>query len=962
MTEDKKILNKEQLEAIRHGLGPLLIIAGAGTGKTTVVTERIKYLISQNLAKPSEILALTFTDKAAREMEERVDVILPYGYIQMWISTFHSFCDRILRDEAIHIGLNPGFRLMTEAEATQFLRKNIFRFNLEYFRPLGNPTKFIRGMRQHFSRLQDEDITPEQYWEYAKKEKEKTRELAHAFKKYTDLKIQEGLMDFADLISGTLRLFRKRPNILKQYQGQFKFVLVDEFQDTNIAQNELAILLAGQEQNLTVCADDDQAIYRWRGAAVSNVIQFKNRFPKTKIVILTKNYRSTQEILDRAYHFIQHNNPDRLEVKEKISKKLTGMRKIEGEKIKFLYADRVENEAELVAKEIKSEKSKIKNLEYRDFAILVRANNHAEAFVRALARAAIPYQFLGPGMLFRQSEVKDLIAYLKILYNFEDSVAMYRILSLDHWGLSGRDLAAINNVARKFNLSLFQTCEKITSNSKLQTINYKVDVSDKTEETITKIVNMIHRHLNLVPTQTAGQILYYFLQDSGLLKKMTEVKNIIEERKAHNISKFFDKLKTYEIDHEDASVSAVYDWIELSMELGDSPLAADIDWIENDAVNILTVHSSKGLEFPIVFLVNLVTARFPTISRREQIPIPERLIKELLPEGDYHLEEERRLFYVGMTRARDQLHLTAANYYGEGKREKKLSPFVFETLGEITTRYPSRQAARQLSFLDWQKPPAEKEPPITQLPKCPITYLSYSQIETFNTCPLRYRYRYLQRIPVPPSHPASFGESLHRALCAFYQLVKGGQKPTKKSLLQLLTENWLPFGYSSRSHEEKRKVEGQKMLTNFYDQAYNANIIPKGLEQLFTIRIAADLKIGGRIDRVDEFADGSIEITDYKTGKVMTQKEVDQSLQMTVYALAATDSGLYQRGPDKAILSFHFLSTGEKLTTQRTKEQLIKAKKELSNKKKEIENSRFEPKPGIWCDFCDFKMICEAWQ
>ena len=984
--DKKKILNKEQLEAIRHGKGPLLIIAGAGTGKTTVITERIKYLISKKLAEPSEILALTFTDKAAREMEERIDAIMPYGYTQMWISTFHSFGDRVLRDEAVHIGLDPGFRLMTEAEATQFLRKNLFLFNLNYFRPLGNPTKFIRGMRQHFSRLQDEDINPEDYLEYAKtlklppnrpdppdfpdEEIAKTLELAHAYKTYFQLKAKEGLMDFADLITNTLQLFRKRPNVLKQYQDQFKFILVDEFQDTNIAQNELAILLASKGKNITVTGDDDQSIYRFRGSSVSNIIQFRKRFPKTKVVVLTKNYRSTQEILDRAYLLIKHNNPDRLEVKEKISKELIGMEKIPGEKTKFLYADRVENEAELVAKEIENCKLKIVNLQYKDIAILVRANSHADAFIRALTRAGIPYQFLGPGQLFRQPKVKDLIAYLKILHNFEDSVAMYRILGMDHWDVSGRDLAAINNFAKRLNLSLFEACEHIAQGAKLKAQSYSsklkttnINISDKTKESIVKIVDMVHRHLGLIPKETAGQILYYFLEDSGLLQKMTEIKSVTEERQTQNISKFFDKLKTYEVDHEDASVQAVCDWIELAMELGESPLAADLDWTENNAVNILTVHSSKGLEFPVVFLVNLVATRFPSLHRREQIPIPESLIKEVLPEGDYHLQEERRLFYVGITRAQNRLYLTASNFYGEGKREKKLSPFVLETLGEKVTELQSGKGTEdhQLSIFDWGKPPEQKESRVTSRIS-PITYLSYSQISTFDTCPLQYRYRYLQKIPVPPSAAASFGQAIHSALCAFYQLVKKNLKPNKNELLKLLDNNWIPLGYSSKAHETRMKKEGRKMLADFYEKAYDSKIVPKNLEQMFTIRITPTFKVGGRIDRVDEYPDGSLEIIDYKTGKIMDVKQVDKSLQMTVYALAAADPGIYKKEPENVILSFYFLSTGEKISTKRTKKQLIDAEQELLEKKKEIETSSFEPKPGIMCDFCDFRMICEAWQ
>ena len=335
MATSGKKLNVEQLQAVRHGKGPLLIIAGAGTGKTTVITERIKYLIEKKVALPSEILALTFTEKAAAEMQERIDVALPYGYTQMWISTFHAFCDRVLKDEALHIGLNPAYKLNTQSESIQFFRSNLFKFDLKYFRPLGNPTKFVDGMIQHFSRLQDEDISPLDYVQWAQDQKSKVKsqnenlklkneeekiesdkweELANAYKTYDELKTKAGVMDFGDLIIKTLELFRKRPNVLREYQKKFRYLLVDEFQDTNISQNELVKLLAGKEGNITVVLDDDQSIYRFRGAAVSNALYFRKNFPKAKIVTLVKNYRSSQEILDKAYNLIQFNNPDRLEV------------------------------------------------------------------------------------------------------------------------------------------------------------------------------------------------------------------------------------------------------------------------------------------------------------------------------------------------------------------------------------------------------------------------------------------------------------------------------------------------------------------------------------------------------------------------------------------------------------------------------------------------------------------------
>ncbi|MFA5793423.1 MAG: UvrD-helicase domain-containing protein, partial [Candidatus Gracilibacteria bacterium] len=291
---DVRTLNEEQKAAVEFGDGPLLIIAGAGTGKTTVVTERIKHIISSGRATASEILALTFTEKAAREMEERVDVIMPYGYTNMWISTFHKFCDRLLRQEAIHVGLNPAYKLMTDTDATMLIRQNLFNFDLEYFRPLGNPTKFISGILQHFSRLQDEDVSPEQYKKWVKdlriKNKElseeekleiqKYEELAKTYKAYQELKVKEGLMDFGDLITQTLHLFRTRKNLLAYYQKQFRYMLVDEYQDTNIAQNELVALLAGDKQNITAVCDDDQSIYKFRGAAVSNVLSFRKHFKK----------------------------------------------------------------------------------------------------------------------------------------------------------------------------------------------------------------------------------------------------------------------------------------------------------------------------------------------------------------------------------------------------------------------------------------------------------------------------------------------------------------------------------------------------------------------------------------------------------------------------------------------------------------------------------------------------------
>ncbi len=975
---ETKSLNPEQEAAIIHGEGPLLIIAGAGTGKTTVVTERIKHLILDKKVSPANILALTFTEKAAQEMEERIDIAMPYGYTQMWIATFHAFCDRILRNEAINIGLNPAYKLATEAEAILFLRQHLFKIHLDYFRPIGNPYKFIQGLLQHFSRLKDEDITPEQYIKHAEDarrspldaeelEAKKISELAQAYKTYEELKEKEGVMDFSDLIANVLKLFRLRPNILAFYQKQFEYVLIDEFQDTNYAQNQLAILLAGKRKNITVVGDDDQAIYRWRGAAISNMIQFRKHFPDVKIVTLTKNYRSTKHILDSAYTLIQNNNPDRLEIKENINKKLEAVRNIQGDTIDFLFADRVENEAENVVAKIKELTRKFTKggYSFKDFAILVRANDHAQPFIRALEHAGIPYQFLGPGQLFHQEEIKDLIAYLKVLYNFEDTASLYRVLNMQIFGMHARDIATLLNYGKKKNLCLFEVLEQLE----------EISLPEEKKEKLTTIVKMLQQHISQIPKQTAGKILYFFLENSGLLESFINPTTALEESKALNIAKFFEKLKSYEAQHEDASVFAIVDWIDLSMQMGESPLAANIDWADNNAVNILTIHSSKGLEFPIVFLVSLVTQRFPSRERREQIPISEGIIKEILPEGDYHLQEERRLFYVAVTRARDKLFLSAANFYGEGKRERKISPFVYETVGEdFVNRKKTKNAlkANQLSLLDMF---AEKDNVTSTMIAVEnalinrITYISYSQLQTFDICPLHYKLRYILKIPTTQTSAQTFGTSVHAALRDFYQMHVYKETVSFDDIPAIVKSTFINEGYASKDHAALALERATYVVKKFIEHDFHPDRLPIALEIpfIFTIKHPTDwklnLKVGGRIDRIDQIDEDTIEIIDYKTGSnIPDEKELAKNLQMTFYGLAAAEvhDGVLPREPDFVKLSLHYVEENIKVTTTRTREQLEEAKATILQRVDAIVTSDFICSKSVFCINCEYKILCNT--
>ncbi len=971
-------LNTEQKESIIYNKGPLLIVAGAGTGKTYVIVEKIKHIIINRLAKPENILALTFTEKAAAEMEERVDKALPFGYFPMWISTFHSFADKILKEEAMHIGLNPSYRLLTQTESVMFINSNLFKFNLKYFRPTGNPQKFTESLYQHFSRLKDEYIAPGEYLIWAKTkqsaniekaEKEKILELAYAYELYQKLMIKNDSMDFSDLNYYLLELFKKRNNLLSQYMSTFKYILVDEFQDTNIAQYELIKILcpAKTDPKLTVVGDDSQAIYKFRGASVSNILTFMKDYKNAKLISLRKNYRSNQQILDGAYKLIQKNNPDTLESKLGISKNLISQNTTtaSAEKVNFIWTNDAEEEANSVAEEIIKLKEKYS---YSDIAILVRANNHADSFAKTLSQKGVPYQFLGPGILYKQPEIKDLIAYLNVLSNIEDSVSLYRVLSMNIFEISNRDIAFLLSFSNKTRLSLFNSIEILLSES-VNEISFKTDInykkilpfiSENSKKKLYKVYQLINKHLSQINKETAGQILYNFLDDSGYLSKIVKYSTPKEEKVTINISKFFKRLKTFETTHEDSSVFEAVSFIKMSMELGESPSAQDIESPAYDAVNILTVHGSKGLEFPVVFIVNLTKDRFPTRERKELLPIPKELIKEILPEGDYHLQEERRLFYVALTRAMDLIYLTSSKWYGESKRLRRLSPFIVDTLGEdyIEKRELIIQDEKeQMSIFEYKKIPEQSEKK-----KPALNYLSYSRINTFMTCPLRYKYSYVLNIPVSKNAALVFGETIHTTLQKFYlQFIKNRQIGLN-SLMQIYKDEWQPIGYSSIAHHNKMYNDGKKMLELFYKKYHDKNVQIIDLEKPFRVKTAQGVILSGKMDRVDDIGSNIIEIIDYKTGKTPEEKDMKKDLQLSIYFLAATDKGMYGKKPEEVLLSLFYLQDMKKISYSKKVEDIEVIKKTITKVVDNINMSNFSPKKGPWCTHCPYLMICEAWQ
>ncbi|MFI5265590.1 MAG: 3'-5' exonuclease, partial [Candidatus Levyibacteriota bacterium] len=594
-----------------------------------------------------------------------------------------------------------------------------------------------------------------------------------------------------------------------------------------------------------------------------------------------------------------------------------------------------------------------KNYEYKDIAILVRANNHSQLITTALQRHGIPYQFLGPGYLFQQEEVKDLIAYLMFLTNLGDTVSLFRVLSMDIFQIPIVELNFLLNHAKRKNLTLFEV---------LSDLNLPF-LSLETQKILETFREMVVRHLEKAKKDTAGQILYYFLVDSHIFDTLMKTDSAKEEKRVQNIAKFFDRIKNFEGEKANSTIFTVVDWLTLMITLGDSPTAADIDNRDLNAVNILTVHGSKGLEFRAVFLVNLVNDRFPSRERNEKIPLPEGLIKEKIAEGiDFHLQEERRLFYVGMTRAKERLYFTAADYYGTGKRIKKLSPFIFEALPNLLQDQQKKEKIQQLSLTEVLSVYTEK--PEEQEEKLPykVSYITFSNLQMFDICPLHYKAKVILGIPTPPSFSQSYGISIHNTLQAFYEEVKKNIIPTLPQLQDMLKKNWVSDGYDSKENEREHMKQGLATLESFYKTECCPPVKPLGLEMPFRFTLKNGVKVFGKIDRIDAKGDG-IEIIDYKTGTNNPKADKAHELQLAMYALAAVrvQDPLLNYDPKNITLTLYFVDENTKKSVASfAHEDLDKLEDELIEKIEEIEKSDFKCSKNVLCLNCEYKLLCNT--
>ncbi len=604
-------LNEKQREAALHKDGPLLILAGAGSGKTSTMTRRIAYLIKEENVSPYNILAVTFTNKAAGEMRERVEALVGAG-TPIWIQTFHSTCLRILRRYADRLGYDNNFVVYDTADQKAAIKNCLKKLNLDEKKYAPNYVLSV------ISDKKEKGISPKEYLEHAESNF-REKELADLYSLYSTLLRKNNAMDFDDLILNGVKLFENNEDILEEYREKFKYIMVDEYQDTNYLQYRLVYMLAEKHRNICVVGDDDQCIYQWRGANIENILGFEKDFKGTKVVKLEQNYRSYGNILEAAHSLVENN------VQRKNKKLWTN--KDRGEKIQYHLSLDEKDEARYVVENI--EKLKEKGYQYKDFAILYRTNVQSRNFEEAFTPKGIPYRVLGGLRYYDRKEIKDIMAYMRVVQNQADDLALVRIINEPKRGIGEKTLEKVRLIAEKNGESLFATLLKEDTLEIL---------SSKPREKVSQMIHKIKAISDEKDSIDVSEVYQRVLDDTGYLKALEEAGTFEAEGRIENIMEFKSVIYDYEKNEPNMTLAEFMEKITLMAEV-------DNHDENDDSVVLMTMHSAKGLEFPVVFLVGLEDGLFPSWRSKDSVS---------------NMEEERRLCYVGMTRAKEKLFLTGA--------------------------------------------------------------------------------------------------------------------------------------------------------------------------------------------------------------------------------------------------------------------------------------------------------------
>lgn len=632
-------LNPMQQEAVFHTEGPLLILAGAGSGKTRVLTHRIAYLIDEKGVNPWNILAITFTNKAAGEMRERVDNIVGFGSEQIWVSTFHSACVRILRRFADHLGYGRNFVIYDTDDQKSVVKEICKRLNID--------TKIYkeRALMSAISSAKNEMIDVKEYALNAAGDFAKQR-IAEVYREYEKVLYKNNAMDFDDLLVKTVEVLRNNEDVLNYYQERFKYIMVDEYQDTNTVQFRLVSLLSGKYRNLCVVGDDDQSIYKFRGANIYNILNFEKEFPDAKVIKLEQNYRSTKNILNAANAVIHHNKGRK--------EKTLWTANEDGDKIVFRQYQNEYDEAHHIVSEIRRLADK-GEAHYNDYAILYRTNAQSRVLEEKFVAQSVPYKIVGGINFYQRREIKDILAYLKTIDNGQDDLAVRRIINVPKRGIGLTTLNRITEYGEAREMSFFDALECCEDTPKL----------GKAAEKIKSFVNMIEVFRAQSEYITLAELFTNVLEETGYIKELEAEDSEVAQGRIENIDELMNKIIAYEEEEDEPTLSGF---------LENVALVSDIDSLdeEEDYVMLMTLHSAKGLEFPCVYMCGMEDGLFPSYMT-------------IVNDDPEEIEEERRLCYVGITRAKKRLIMTyAKSRMVHGSTQyNKVSRFVREITPEL---------------------------------------------------------------------------------------------------------------------------------------------------------------------------------------------------------------------------------------------------------------------------------------
>ena len=958
----------QQKLALEQISGPVLVIAGAGTGKTTVLTQRIARLIEQGHAKADEILALTYTVNSAVEMAKRVQLASPSAQ-DAHAYTFHDYCFDLLKRH------DRGFQVLDDTDLNILLRKRIRQLNLKYYVRAARVGQFLKDLLDFMRRCQDELVTPRQYREYVKRlergelkihrvakskdadeltEEEalgRCQEIAGVFEIVEGWLTNEGLGTFGHMITRALALLEADPDLLKEEQTRARFILADEFQDFNFAQIRLLALLAGKDANLFAVGDPDQAIYRFRGASSGAFDIFLRQFPAAKVIRLECNRRSLSPILECAHAIIDDNPPifrnvaspgipggipnaRRPLVSVREADALSTGAPLRSDPIEIVPAKR-DREAEDVAMTIQARKRALA-CPWSHFTVLYRQHGHRDEVVAQLADANIPFSMDSMDVL-DTPEVRDLLACAGAVVDQADSGSLFRVAALPQFSVQPLELHAVMRSASR-ETDLYRLLPDVPGGSDvLAKLNQvRAEIAQKSSKSASALRLIIQR-FNLPADNLATRAFVDFVANW--------------EKKKPPIT-------------ETGELGELLEYLHLFREAdGRVPASATT---QRDAVQLMTAHTAKGLEFRHVFVIRTGGGSFPASYKESLVEFPKELRDpESVAPGEskeLHQEEERRLFYVAMTRAQDTLTL-----YGTPGRGKDLTPpgYLRDLLKNKTlTRWLREREPRpvQIDLL------AEAEPdfalaspsPVSawialQLPQPPQRGLSASAIEKYETCPLQFKLSRDWRIPEESHAALQYGGAMHLALRHYYDAVRFSKSATAAEVVQVFRDEFAKAVIPDDYQRELYEHQGQRQLQDFIAVAERGSLQVLHTEQDFTIEVAGS-KVRGKIDRIDRLEDGTVRIVDYKTGKAKTQEDADNSLQLSVYALAAQQKWGYKA----SALALQNLEDGSMPITTRDDIDLREVVERVREVAQEIAAAAFHPNPGRHCNWCGFRNLCPA--